>query len=169
MAGVAITLSVDDGGLRAAVDGASAFGSDMSGLMRAAGEAMVSATVERFETGLGPGGVAWIPSRRAVREGGLTLVDKGRLKGSITAVSDDVSAEWGTNVIYAAAHQFGASIEQPRRRRVIETLYGDFDAGLVINLPARPFLGIDAGDIATLEDLSQLHLEMAAGGESASP
>jgi phage virion morphogenesis protein len=39
----------------------------------------------------------------------------------------------GSNAVYAAIHQFGGPIRQPKRKRII-------------SIPARPFLGLDQDD-----------------------
>ena len=46
------------------------------------------------------------PNRRARKA--TILVDTGRLRNSITATATASSIEFGTNVVYAAYHQFGS-------------------------------------------------------------
>lgn len=55
-----------------------------------------------------PEGEKWIPSQRAIRDKGKTLRDKGLLQKSIGAKFNNVSAKVGTNIPYAAIHQFGS-------------------------------------------------------------
>ncbi|RJR20562.1 MAG: hypothetical protein C4582_08985 [Desulfobacteraceae bacterium] len=50
----------------------------------------------------------WKPSVRAKLQGGQTLSDTGRLRNSITVRASERSVSVGTNVVYAAVHQFGA-------------------------------------------------------------
>ncbi len=94
-------------------------------------EAGVSSTKLRFEDQRGPDGARWIPSERVLRHGGQTLVDTGRLRRSITGRGDSARAQWGTNVVYAARHNYGDVIVRGRR------------AG---GIPARPFIGINQDD-----------------------
>lgn len=56
-----------------------------------------------------PEGDKWIPSKRALRDNGKTLRDKGTLQKSINARYNNTSAKVGTNVTYAAIHQFGSA------------------------------------------------------------
>lgn len=74
----------------------------------------VSSTLGRFRDQAGPDGTPWPASRR----GGKTLRDSGRLAASIAGRSDARSAVWGTNLAYAAVHQFGGTI-RPRDARAL--------------------------------------------------
>lgn len=103
------------------------FKMDMSGLMRACGQAManlsetkdlmdgigemlVSSTKERFEKGVEPGGAPWLPSNRVQKSGGQTLVKTASLKKSIThEAGDDYVAVGTPNEKYGAIHQFGGA------------------------------------------------------------
>ena len=64
----------------------------------------------RFRTTRGPDGSAWEKSFRAREEGGQTLSLTRRLRNSITYRASQTSVEVGTNVVYAAIHQFGGTI-----------------------------------------------------------
>lgn len=64
----------------------------------------------RFRTQRAPDGQPWQKSRRAAEEGGQTLSLTRRLRNSITAAHDRNTASVGTNVVYAAIHQFGGII-----------------------------------------------------------
>jgi phage virion morphogenesis protein len=64
----------------------------------------------RFRTMRAPDGQPWQKSRRAEAEGGQTLSLTRRLRNSITSAWDRLTATVGTNVIYAAIHQFGGII-----------------------------------------------------------
>ncbi len=127
MAGARII--VDDAEVLAAFGRASAGLGDLAPLMADVGQSLVLSVDQRFATGHGPGGVPWRPlhPRTVKRKGGKTLilVDTARLKNSITYRASAREVEVGTNVQYAAAHQFGATIEIPARtqeaRRRTET------------------------------------------------
>ena len=118
------------------------------------GARLVTRTQIRFEQGIAPSGERWPVSARAERQGGQTLVDSARLKNSIEHRADNSGVEVGTNVIYAAAHQFGAKT-RPRtiRPRLKEALFFPGAAHPVkkvehpgSNIPARPFLGLAPTD-----------------------
>lgn len=133
MSGAALRIRLDDGA-HTALAALIRRAGDLFPLMDEIGGSLVTSTQRRFETGLGPGGQAWMPARR----GGRTLVDTGRLLASITHNADRRSVEIGSNVIYAATHQFGR------------------DA-----IPARPFLGADAGDEREIEAIANDYLRRA--------
>lgn len=133
----------------------------MREVSRAAAEGAMSALMDRFRTATDPYGRAWAPSLRAQLEGGQTLSDTGRLRRSVSVQS--VSEEGfviGTNVRYAAAHQFGAVI-RPRRARYLRfrlaggrgTRKGGRGRWVTVSrvlVPARPFFpeGRDLGEYA---------------------
>lgn len=147
------------------------------GLWDAIGLLLVGSTQQRFERGVGPSGSPWPPSARARFGGGKTLIDTARLMQSITFVASDAGVEVGTNVIYAAIHQFGGDIKHAARQH---TTYRKYDARTdelssqfvkrkhsnfaedvtipahTVTMPARPFLGLDQDDerdiVQTAED-----------------
>jgi phage gpG-like protein len=64
----------------------------------------------RFRSMRGPDGTPWKSSHRASQEGGQTLSLSRHLRTSIDSAYDRNSATVGTNVAYAAIHQFGGVI-----------------------------------------------------------
>ncbi len=120
---------------------------DLEPLMARIGAYGEESTVNRFETQRGPDGDPWEPSLRAKATGGQTLVDSGRLRQSMTWNAGRDSAEWGTNLIYAAAHQDGATISAKGDGRLGFVIPGiGFRAPKEVVIPARPILGVDADD-----------------------
>ena len=109
---------------------------DPSAAMDQVGRYLVASTLRRFESERAPDGKPWLKSARALAEGGRTLTDTGRLRGSIAhALTDGGRAvEVGSNVLYAAIHQFGGRAGRGRR----------------VTLPVRPYLGIDERDRANI-------------------
>ncbi|MYG80960.1 MAG: phage virion morphogenesis protein [Gemmatimonadetes bacterium] len=122
------------------------------------GQILVTSTVLRFKRGVGPDGEPWPKSRRAEREGGKTLVDKARLRNSITHVASADGVDVGTNVVYAAVHQFGAEAGEfgffSDGRRGTPIPWGD--------IPARPFLGLDDDDADAVVGVFRRRLAGAA-------
>lgn len=111
---------------------------DTSELMEAIGEVLVSSTVQRFRQQAGPDGEPWKPLKRPRKRGGSKiLIDRGILRSFIQALTTEDTVEVGTNLIYAATHQFGDA------RR---------------GIPARPFLGITDEDQAEIRDLVTAYL-----------
>lgn len=77
----------------------------------------VKAAVDQNFTNQGPPeGEPWPPSLRALRDGGLTLVDTGRLRDSATDTLDGAaqSARIGSSVPYAKDVTTGKGIIPPR-------------------------------------------------------
>ena len=105
-------------------------------IMDRIGRYLVASTHRRFERERAPDGTPWLKSARVIAEGGQTLTDTGRLRGSIAYVLTDGGrgVEVGTNVVYAAIHQFGGRAGRRRRARI----------------PARPYLGVDEHDRDTI-------------------
>ena len=122
-------------------------GGDLTPVMDDIGAMLVASTQHRFETGTGPDGTSWPESARAKRQGGQTLVDSGRLRDSITHRARGDTVEVGTNVIYAAIHQFGGTIK-PKNAKSLA--FPGLDGAPVfvksVTLPARPFLGVSNDD-----------------------
>ncbi|MBU6167192.1 MAG: phage virion morphogenesis protein [Alphaproteobacteria bacterium] len=132
--------------------------------LRAVADYMRTATVERFEDERGPDGQPWKKSQRAITDGGLTLTDRGHLRQSITAASDARQAIAGTNLIYAAIHQFGGTIRAKGAAgggaRALRTPFGPRGS---VTIPARPFLGFGPVDVAEIEAMLTDHLGTALG------
>lgn len=103
----------------------------------------VSSTQERFLRQSGPDGQAWKPTGR----GGQILRDSARLFLSIMPRVSGNKVEWGTNVIYAAIHQFGGTIDPktPGGKLRFRGLNGFVSVGSV-RMPARPYMGINEED-----------------------
>ena len=80
---------------------------DRKSLNAALGQGVRTSTLERFRTRKGPDGRRWPSSKRALAEGGRTLVDSGQLRNSIQVRSDATGFAVGTNVKHASTHQYG--------------------------------------------------------------
>ena len=82
-------------------------------LLTSIGNELITSVSRRFETGTAPDGSRWPESLRARLTGGQTLIKSGRLRDSIAETGPQLTArsvEVGTNVVYAAIHQFGGII-----------------------------------------------------------
>ena len=80
---------------------------DKQGINAALAEGARESTLERFKQSKGPDGRRWKTSIRAAQEGGKTLIQSAQLRNSIHDKSDASGFAVGTNVKYAATHQFG--------------------------------------------------------------
>ena len=80
---------------------------DRRSINAALAEGVRESTLERFRQSKGPDGRRWKSSKRAILEGGKTLVKTGQLRNSIHTRSDASGFAVGTNAKHAATHQFG--------------------------------------------------------------
>lgn len=162
MAGTRLRIEIEDREVKAAFARVSRAGRDMTALMDEVGAALVLSTQRRFETESAPGGSPWPPSIRARVEGGQTLTDQGRLRDSITHRAGPENVEVGTNVVYAAIHQFGGTISAKAGGYLKFPLPGGgFVQTASVEIPARPFLGVDAADRAEIRALAGDYLRAA--------
>lgn len=127
--------------------------------MRAIADYMREATIENFRLESGPDGQRWKPSQRALEEGGQTLRERGHLRQSIFSTSDANTALAGSDVIYAAIHQFGGTI-RAKNGKALRTPFGPRTS---VTMPARPFLGFSPADIEEIETILSDHLAQALG------
>ena len=134
---------------------------DRRSINAALAEGVRESTLERFRQSKGPDGRRWKSSKRAILEGGKTLVKTAQLRNSIHARSDASGFAVGTNAKHAATHQFGepGRIIRARRKKVLRFQYNGkwvSKKQVRVKIPARPFLGLSDEDMqemkATVED-----------------
>ena len=142
-------VEVDDAEVRAAIARLLGAIARPHGTMDRIGSYLVNATLERFDRETAPDGKPWQKSLRALADGGLTLTDKSGLRDSLThnVGADGRSVEVGSNLVYAAIHQFGGQAGRDRS----------------VTLPARPYLGIDNRDRDAIGRIVRRALAQAAG------
>jgi phage virion morphogenesis protein len=150
-----------------ALDGAlsrmAALGERPRPIWQAIGQYGESSTRMRFRNQAGPDRRRWVPSIRARQVGGQTLVQKTRLMRSISHKADNNGAEWGTNVVYAGVHQFGAVIKAKSAGALRFKLPGGgFVTVKKVTIPARPYLGVNAEDGREMLALAYDAVDVAA-------
>lgn len=128
-----------------------------------------NSTKERFQTETGPDGNKWKESLRARLTGGKTLTKDTHLSETINGQADDQKAEWGSNRVYAAIHQFGGTIKPKSAKALHFQIPGlGWVTRKQVTMPARPFLGISDDDQDEILDLTNRHISnliaSAAGG-----
>jgi len=142
------------------VDQLLAAGQNRNLIAEETGEAWLQTTLDRFRDEETPAGVPWKPSARAAQQGGRTLTDSSRLSDSITVRTSAHGVEIGTNLSYAAIHQFGGKIEPKDASRLV---FRGIDGNLVfagsVTIPARPYIGFGAQDQAAITDALTDYLE----------
>lgn len=106
-------VKVVDSGVQAALEKLRLglpLGGRMKPTFEAMGRVLKTGAQLRFRTATGPDGKAWEKSWRAKTEGGQTLSLTRRLRNSLSYQATESSVAVGTNVVYAAIHQFGGVI-----------------------------------------------------------
>lgn len=156
--GVTLTLTGHEQA-QAALGRLARSGRDLGPVLRAIGSHLENTTRRRFHTGASPAGASWKQSLRAKQQDGGTLVDTGRLRDSITSRAQGREVQVGTNVLYAAIHQFGGVI-RPKNKQALHFPLpgGGFFIGKKVTIPARPFLGLSAADARAIERIVARHL-----------
>ncbi len=159
MAGIQFTVTLEDQAINRALVGLAAASLDMTEPMDAIGRVLVNGAVERIgTTNVTPQGEAWEPSQRAKEKGGKTLHDSGALMRSINAWAAPDHVVVGTNVLYAAVHQFGATTgslgawvgtDKNGRDMTVLSPWGD--------ILARPYLGISDDEETSIIELLRDH------------
>lgn len=130
------------------------------------GNALVVSTQVRFEREVDPSGNPWPRSIRALLTGGKTLTDTARLRSSLTYEASRTGVAVGTNVIYAAVHQFGATIRAKTPFGLLFKIGGQFRRKMEVTIPRRAFLGLDAEDEAEVIALAEEYLAQSVGAGS---
>ena len=181
MTGVRVTFDLDDAAIRAALGSTDDALANPRSMLDEIGARLELGVAQRFERETGPSGRRWKPSRRAARDGGKTLTQTARLRQSITRSVREREVLVGTNVVYAAIHQFGGAIKQAARaqRLYIDDDRGGFVSGRArhggvqrivdaaiparaIRMPARPFLGVSDEDRTAILRIVQRYLGAAS-------
>ena len=142
---------------------------DTADLVARVGSYLTSVTRDRFASQTGPDGSAWQPlqpryQRRKKQNKDKILMLNGYLRGFIHWQPDgDDAVRVGTKEKYGAIHQFGGTIQKPARKSTVHFGAGKAKHLFVkkkkakrsmqvsigahqVNMPARPFLGVNAGD-----------------------
>lgn len=155
-----ITIKVDDTEVQNLLKGMHARMQNPAPVYRAIGKLIRESIRTNFRDGGRP--YKWKPSKRAEGQRGQTLRDTNRLYNSFTIAADNHQAEVGTNVEYAAVHNFGLmrtvrqSVREHTRR--ITQAFGKplaepkeisvraFSRQLLMRLAAREFMLVQDED-----------------------
>ena len=154
MTGATISYSLDTGPFIAVV--AQLSGVMKSGVPKAIGVALVEETQKRFDQGVDVWGTRWQPLQpayAAIKRGPGILRASLMLPRSITFAVSGSTISVGSNRVYAAVHQFGATIRPVRAKALAFQLGGVGPKGgrgwvhaRSVTIPARPYLGFGPHD-----------------------
>jgi phage virion morphogenesis protein len=136
------TVTLDDRELQDALNQLAARVEDLTPVMDALGQVLVTRSDLSFRREETPWGQRWTPLSEVTLErrrgtSAQILRDTGRLAASITARASRTQVQVGTNVVYAAVHQFGNPLNQ----------FYNTPRGARAPIPARPFLPIRGGAV----------------------
>jgi len=172
MAGVTFTARFEDAQVRRAIVALTVLERG-DGILRAIGVGLARNVRERFDQGVDPDGRPWAalhPLYAPLKRGPGILREsamRGGLQGSISSDVRGRAVVVGSNKIYAAVHQFGATI-RPRNApalvfrlatgQMVKTKRGARpESALVfaqsVTIPARPYLGLSARDADTIREV----------------
>ncbi len=144
MSGVVLNLQLEgDETLARALDRLARRTSRLEPALKDMGEHLMRTIDQRFDDQIAPDQTPWEENKeqtklRKSRRSRKILTDSKRLGHSIIYRADHGGLEVGTNLIYAAIHQFGG--ETGRR-------------GARFTMPARPFLGVSETEHEDLLDI----------------
>lgn len=148
MAGVGITVDVDDTKLTAFLRGQIAKMENLRPFFANVGEHMLNSVEDRFDTQTAPDGSAWTPlspvtvAGRLKRHGNAELTilrESGRLAGSFNYNASVSQVTIGTPMVYAALQHFG----------------GQAGRNKSVTIPARPILGVSAHDENVITQMAE--------------
>lgn len=166
MVGVRFELDGSEAAL-AALGEAAARLDDPMPLYDEIGSMLVVSTQDRFEREESPDCTPWPMSIRVLTEGGKTLSDTRRLVNSMTHEASRDGVAVGTNVIYAAPHQTGATIKAKTAKGLRFQVAGGWVTKQSVEIPQRAFLGLDADDVKAIGDIAGDYLTEPLGGSDA--
>lgn len=156
MTGATLSASVDAKEAARAFAALKGMMDDTTPIMRAIGVGLVRDTQDRFMDAVDPNGEPWaplLPAYAAIKDGPGILREhgmRGGLMGSITSKASRNAVEVGTNKIYGAVHQFGATIKPKNASHLVFELAGGVVKAKSVTIPARPYLGIGPTDERTI-------------------
>lgn len=157
MSGASIDVRIDDRAVKAAFRRlAIAFSGDTRPVMAAIGSALVGSTQRRFASQTDPDGNHWLANRTgygATKRNVRILTESGRLRSSINSRPSQNEVRIGTNVVYAAIHQFGGTISAKGGGFLSFRIGGQFVKVRSVKIEARPYLGISTDDREEVKDI----------------
>lgn len=171
MDGLSIEYSIKDMEVKTATKDLTDRLSNPRPALKECGMVLLRSVSKNFKSGGRPG--KWKKSIRAKESGGQTLVDTARLKNSITMQVEGKKLTVGTNVVYAAIHDFGGKISKNvsigEHWRHITQAFGKPISGrkilvrahrrkMNLNIPQREFLLIQDEDYRVFTSIFQDYL-----------
>lgn len=166
-----VTTEIDDKKVKITLNHIKDASKDMKRPFRIIAQEMRESVRENFEVGgrfSKAGSVIGGTSKWAKGKFGGSLIRTGNLRDSITSKSDENGAQVGTNLKYAAIHNFGGKIKEhdvvARNGRALKfvvsgkTLFRKKAHIPTMDIPARPFMVVQPEDIEGFKETILEHL-----------
>ncbi|MBI5328862.1 MAG: phage virion morphogenesis protein [Deltaproteobacteria bacterium] len=135
-----IKVNIDDKEVRGLLNKLQEKTKDLTPAMQDVGEIVKRSITKNFDAGGRP--KPWAKSAK----GGIPLTDTARLKNSFTIRADANEATVGTNVQYAAIHQFGGKITAKNKPYLKFKVGEKWVSKKSVTIPARPFMLVQDED-----------------------
>lgn len=164
MAGATLTVRLEATEAAAQLRRAADAWGEPGPILRAIGDGLVRNTSRRFDLGYDPYGNPWADLNAAYESGKRNtriLQESGRLVQSISREVVGRELAVGSNVAYAAIHQFGGTIRPKRGPYLVFRLAGAVVKTREVFIPARPYLGIGDEDEDTILENAEVQLARA--------
>lgn len=149
MTGVSLEVEISDKAVQQAFTRLITVMGDTTPIMSAIGSGLVGSTHRRFVSQKSPDGVAWEklnPEYKKTKRNSRILTESGRLRDSISHRAGRDQVTVGTNAVYAAVHQLGATIKPKSASHLVFRLASGIVLAKSVTIPARPYLGISDDD-----------------------
>ncbi|MBL4876698.1 MAG: phage virion morphogenesis protein [Cohaesibacteraceae bacterium] len=148
MSGIQFVINVPNAEIQAAISRFTDL--ETTQLLDDIGALVVSQTQRRIDTEkTGPNGEAWEPNTAGTE----TLVQTGALRDTIDHQVSGNQAIVGSPLLYAATHQFGATIVPKDAQHLVFMIGGRKIFANKVEIPARPFLGLSPDNVREIENL----------------
>lgn len=121
----------------------------------------------------GPDGKAWAPLNpeyKKGKKGAKILQEQGMRGGLIGSLVSQVQGDQvaiGTNKVYGAVHQFGATITPRSADALMFRINGRLVKAKAVRIPARPYLGVSEDDKVEIVQVVQDHIDRVWEGNGA--
>lgn len=167
--GISITVTINAAQVRQAFNRLTLLMSDTTPVMRAIGTGLIAGTHDRFQMGVSPEGAPWkklTPQYAMTKRGAGILRESamaGGLMGSIAMEAGRDQVAVGSNKIYAAVHQFGATITPKSGQYLVFWMGGRLIKARSVTIPERPYLGVSSDDQVMIGDVVTGFLSRALG------
>lgn len=172
MGGVTLSARLDDEAMRAAFGRVVGLMATPAPMLKQIGAGLVSAVQEHFQTQTDPWGRAWKPlnpAYAAFKRNTHILTESHHLVDSINFLLGAREVSVGSNLVYARIHLLGGKIVAKGKPLTFPLAGGKGGRVFLIHahsvfIPARPYLGLGAGEMEAIALAVRLHVRRALRG-----